>query len=167
VQPHNINIAGLSYLIATLKGTSKPNRVTWFLWTLAAFIAFTAEVKQGVGLPALMTFMVAFNPLLIFIASFANKKAEWKLGRFDYGCGALALLGIALWMLTSDANLAIIFAILADGIAGIPTIVKAYRFPDTENYLVYLFGGINAAITLLRSRTGILRTLAFRSIFLC
>jgi hypothetical protein len=40
-------IGGLSYLIDTIKGKAKPNRVTWFLWALAPLIAFTAELKQG------------------------------------------------------------------------------------------------------------------------
>jgi hypothetical protein len=42
-------IGSLSYLIDTIKGKTKPNRVTWFLWALAPLIAFTAEIKQGVG----------------------------------------------------------------------------------------------------------------------
>lgn len=38
-------IGSLSYLIDTLKGKVKPNRVTFFLWALAPLIAFAAEVK--------------------------------------------------------------------------------------------------------------------------
>lgn len=79
-------IGSLSYLIDTLKGKVKPNRVTFFLWALAPLIAFAAEIKQGVGIQSLMTFMVGFSPLLIFLASFVNKKAEWKLGSFDFIC---------------------------------------------------------------------------------
>lgn len=67
-------IGSLSYLIDTIKGKAKPNRVTFFLWTLAPMIAFAAEIKQGVGMQSLITFMVGFSPLLIFLASFTNKK---------------------------------------------------------------------------------------------
>jgi hypothetical protein len=65
-------IGSLSYLIDTIKGKVKPNRVSFLLWSLAPLIAFVAELKQGVGLQALMTFVVGFLPLTIFIASYFN-----------------------------------------------------------------------------------------------
>jgi hypothetical protein len=78
----------VSYLIDTLKGRVKPNRVSFLLWSLAPLIAFFAEIQQGVGIQALMTFIVGFLPLTIFIASFVNKKAVWNLTGFDLICGA-------------------------------------------------------------------------------
>ncbi len=61
-------IGGVSYPIETLKGKVKPNRVSYPLRSLAPLIAFFAELKQGVGLQSLMTFIVGFLPLTIFIA---------------------------------------------------------------------------------------------------
>lgn len=142
-------IGGLSYLIDVLKGKVKPNRVSWFLWALAPMIALAAQIKQGVGLESLLTFSVGFNPLLIFLASFVNKKSVWKLTKFDFICGALSILGIFLWLVTKNANLAILFAILADGLASIPTVIKSWRDPETENYWVFLAGAVNSGIVLL------------------
>lgn len=152
---------GLSYLIDTVKGKAKPNRVTWFLWALAPLIAFAAQQEKGVGLASLMTFMVGFNPLMIFLASFINKKSYWQLQKLDYFYGALSLLGLVLWKITGEGNLAIIFAILADALAGIPTLVKAYRFPETESGRIFLFGAINSGITLLTLKTFSLAHLGF------
>jgi hypothetical protein len=140
---------GSSYLIDTLRGKTKPNKVTWFIWTLAPLIAFTAEIKQGVGLQSLMTFMVGFMPLLIFLASFVNRKAVWEIGQLDIVCGFLSIMGLILWQITHVGNVAIAFSVLSDGLAGVPTIVKAYKFPETENYKVFLMAGLNALITLL------------------
>jgi hypothetical protein len=142
-------LGALSYLIDTLKGKTKPNKVSWFIWTLAPLIAFSAEIKQGVGLQSLMTFMVGFNPFLIFLASFVNKKAVWKIGQLDIVCGGLSITGLILWQMTRVGNIAIAFSILSDALAGVPTVVKAYRFPETENYQVFLAAGLNALITLL------------------
>jgi len=142
-------IGGLSYLIDTILGKTKPNKVTWLLWALAPLIAFTAEIKQGVGLASLMTFMVGFNPLLIFLASFVNKKSSWKINRFDIACGALSMLGIILWIITRVGNVAILFSIAADALAGIPTVIKSYKAPETESYLIYLMAAVSALITLL------------------
>lgn len=112
-------------------------------------MAFVAEIQKGVGLRSLMTFSAGFNPALILIASFFNKKAYWKLDKLDYVMGGLALLGIILWQITGEGNVAIVFAILADGLAAIPTIVKAYSNPETESPKIFLLGIVNATIALL------------------
>jgi hypothetical protein len=145
-----INLQGsLSYVVATLKGETKPNRVTWFLWALAPLVAFSAEIGQGVGVQSLMTFMVGFGPLMIFIASFINKKSFWNITRLDIVCGVLSVLALVLWWITRSGDVAIIFSILADIAAGIPTLLKAYGKPETENAGVFRNGALSAAITLL------------------
>ncbi|MDE2590588.1 MAG: hypothetical protein KGL95_13095, partial [Patescibacteria group bacterium] len=68
---------GINYFLDTIQGKVQPNKLSWFLWALAPLIAFSAELQQGVGLQSLMTFIVGFNPLIIFIGSFVNKKAYW------------------------------------------------------------------------------------------
>lgn len=143
-----ILIGDSTYLLDTIRGKVKPHKVTWFLWALAPFIAFAAQTDQKVGLPSLMTLAVGIIPVLIFITSFLNKKAYWKVTTFDIICGALALVGLLLWGATKIGNLAILFAILADGLAGLPTIVKSFKAPDTENYQVYLLNGLGAVVTL-------------------
>jgi hypothetical protein len=138
-----------SYAINTIKGKTKPNRVSWFLWALAPLIAFSAEIKLGVGLRSLMTFMVGFGPLIVFISSFVNRKAYWKISKLDIACGTLSVLALILWTLTGTGDIAIALSIVTDLLAGIPTIIKAYKEPATESYLAFMFGAISAAITLL------------------
>lgn len=143
----------LSYLVDTVKGKIQPNRVSWFLWALVPGIAFVAQIEQGVGLPALLAFMCGVYPVFIFLATFFNKKAVWKIGFFDYICGALAILALVLWYVTKIGNVAIFLSIVADFFALAPTILKAYRHPKTENHHEYLSSGIFAAITLLTLTT--------------
>src|SRR5690349_4744087 len=109
-----IGAAGsFAYLLDTVKGKVKPNRVSFLLWSIAPFIAFAAQIKQGVGLEALMTFSTGFLPLTTFIASFVNKNAEWKITKFDIVCGVLSIIGLILWLITKVGNVAITFSILA------------------------------------------------------
>ena len=79
------------YLRDTIKGTVKPNRVSWLLWSIAPLIAAYAQFQQGVGLIFLTTFVVGFVPIVIVTASFLNKEAEWNITKFDVICGALSL----------------------------------------------------------------------------
>lgn len=142
-------VGGLDYFIKTLQGKVKPNRVTWFLWALVPFIAYFSEISQGVGLQSLLTFMVGFNPLIIFVASFINKNSVWEIKRLDIICAVLSFFGLLFWMVTKVGNYAIIFSILADAFAGIPTIIKSYRIPESEDYKIFMFGMLSALITLL------------------
>src|SRR3989344_6026188 len=142
-------IGSTTYVIATLRGNTKPNRVSWFLWAAIPFIAFSAELSLGVGLQSLMTFMVGFGPLMVFTASFVNRRSVWKLTRFDFICGGLSVLGLLLWLLIEQGNIAIAFSIVADILAAVPTIVKSYKAPETESSQVFLFAAISAGITML------------------
>lgn len=145
-----LNLAGsVGYALDTIKGKTKPNRVTWMLWALAPMIAFFASLSEGVGLSAIMTFMVGFGPLIVFLASFVNRKAYWNITRLDILCGSLAILALILWIITGTGNIAITLSILADLIAGIPTVVKAWKFPETESTNVYRNAALSAIITLL------------------
>ncbi len=151
----------LSYLVDTLKGRVKPNRVSYLLWSLAPLIAFFAEIKQGVGIQALMTFIVGFLPLTIFIASFVNNKAVWNLTGFDLMCGTLSIVGLVLWYITKSGNIAIIFSILADGLAAMPTVVKSFNYPETESGWPYLTSTISAILTLLTVKVWNIANIAF------
>ena len=71
-------VAALVYIRAIFKGQTKPNRVTWFMWAIAPFIATAAAISNGVGLAVVPVFMSGFCPFLVFTASSFNKKAYWK-----------------------------------------------------------------------------------------
>jgi hypothetical protein len=141
------------YLVKTVQGKVKPNRVSFLLWSVIPFIAFFAQLDQGVGLESLMTFSTGFLPFTVFVASFTNKDAKWKLSWFDYLCGILSLVGLVLWMITRVGNVAIFFSIIADALAAIPTLVKAYKYPDTEIAWPWISTVIGVILTLLTIST--------------
>ncbi|HEY1085201.1 MAG TPA: hypothetical protein VGE34_00560 [Candidatus Saccharimonadales bacterium] len=155
-------IGSTNYCFNTIQGKTKPNRVTWSLWALAPLIAFAAMLGEGIELKlALMTFMVGFGPLLIFIVSFINKKSVWNITRFDVICGTLSLIGLVGWVFTRTGDVAILFSIVADGLALIPTLIKAWREPETESPLVFFFGAASATITLLAVKSYDFTTVGF------
>jgi hypothetical protein len=139
-------IGGFSYIRGTLRGTTKPNRVSWLLWAAVPMIATFAGLADGATWALLPVFMAGFIPFLIFLFSFANKNAYWKLNTLDYACGAFSIFALLFWALTSEARIAIIFAIIADALASVPTIVKAWRNPETESGGPF-FGGTVSQLT--------------------
>jgi hypothetical protein len=137
------------YVVDTIRGRNQPNRVTWLLWAVAPLLAFAVEINDGVGKRALLTFMVGFGPLVVFVASFVNRNSVWKLGPLDYTCGALSVGGTVGWIVTRQGLVALGAAVAADALAGVPTLVKSWRHPESESASVYLGSFANAVITLL------------------
>lgn len=156
------NIVGSSfYIIRTVKGLTKPNRVTFFIWALAPMIAVAASLSDGVGLAVLPVFISGFIPFLIFLSSFANRNAYWKLGAFDYTCGALSIVALVLWAMTGNPALAIVFAIVSDALAGLPTIVKAWKYPETEYWSGYAGALVSATTAFFAAKSFTITTIAF------
>ncbi|MEO5928278.1 MAG: hypothetical protein ABIO72_06130 [Patescibacteria group bacterium] len=142
-----VQIAGIvSYIRGTLKGTTKPNRVTWLMWAIAPMIAVLAALTKGVGWAVVPVFMSGFGPLLVFIASFVNRNSYWKLERFDYVCGVLSVLALILWGITKEPLVAIALAIASDAAAAVPTLRKAWSHPETERIGPFA-GGVFGALT--------------------
>ncbi len=133
----------LVYVRDTLRGTTQPNRVTWLLWAFAPLLAFAVEIHSGVGLRALTTFVIGFMPLLVFIASFHNSAAVWRIRRLDYACGAMSLAGTAAWLITRNGVVAIAAAIAADFMAGVPTMMKSWSNPESETVTTYIGAVLN------------------------
>lgn len=141
-------IAAFVYIRSMFRGGAKPNRISWLMWAIAPFIATAAAVSDGVGISVLPVFMAGFSPFLIFTASFLTKKAYWKLSKFDYVCGILSALALLLWYATKNPNVAIVFAIASDGLATIPTLTKAWKYPETESVWPFITGMFGASSSL-------------------
>lgn len=143
------SLGGIVYLYETITGKAKPNRVTWFLWGLFPMIIFVAQRAQGVEGLSWATFAAGFTPVLVFVASFLNRNAYWKTEPRDYYLMAAAIAGIVLWALTDDPVLAIVFTLLADVFASLPTLLKAYRHPQTESWIAYAISALGFGVAVL------------------
>jgi hypothetical protein len=131
----------VAYIRDMVRGTSKPNLITWGLWAFAPLIATGAALSAHADAWATVRiFMTGFGPLLIFIAAFLVPQSYWKLTRFDAACGLLSLIALGVWLIADLPVMAILFAALADLLATWPTLVKAWRHPETETLYTYFVG---------------------------
>lgn len=137
------------YMRDMVRGTARPNRVSFLLWSLAPLIGAALSFRHGAGLGTLPVFLAGLNPLLILIFSFIKKGGYWKLGILDYVCGLLALVALAFWLLINAPVPAVIFAIFSDALACVPTLVKSWKEPTSEPWLFYVVGIIINTIGLL------------------
>jgi hypothetical protein len=160
-------VAALAYVLSMFKGQTKPNRVTWLMWTIAPFTATSAAISSGATWATVPVFMSGLSPLVILLSSFLNKRAYWKLSAFDYGCGALSALALVLWYVTKNPNVAIVFAILSDSLAATPTLRKAWRNPQTEFNWPFVVGVFSPMTSFLVAPEWIFSEIAFPAYLVC
>lgn len=137
------------YIRDVIRGRTKPNLVSWFFWALAPLIGSYLQYQAGAGLSILPVFLMGFMPLVIFVVASLRHNGYWKLSKFDIWCGVFSFLALVCWLVTKRADISILFAILSDALAAIPTLVKSWKFPDTETAIGYAPGIANNILGLL------------------
>jgi hypothetical protein len=139
----------IAYIRDMFRGKSKPNLVTWGLWAFAPLIATGAALSASADIWATVRiFISGFGPLLIFLFAFIVPQSYWKLSKFDYACGALSLVALVVWLGARSPLLAILLAAIADLLATLPTIIKAWKYPETETVYTYFIGLFTASIVI-------------------
>ena len=137
------------YFVAVVRGRVHPNPVSWFCWGLAPLVAFAAQMSNGLRPTEWMTLVLALGPIAVVTAAVVKGGIRSRLNRFDLACGASALVGLVAWQVTNRPAVALLFSILADLIAAMPTLRNAYRRPFDEYAPTYLMSSVAMAITLL------------------
>ncbi len=137
------------YIRDTLRGQTQPNRVTFFLWGAVPLVTYFAQRSEGAGVQIYYTLIIALMPLLIFASSFVDKKAYWKITKFDLACGALSVVALVFLLITGKGIPALILSLVADFFAALPTIIKSYKHPESETPIAYMFEVIGSIVVLL------------------
>jgi hypothetical protein len=71
--------------------------------------------------------------------------------KLDFIVLGLAILAICIWKITDNPTLALYMSLLADFIGFSPTLLKSYKFPETEDpkyYLSDVFVGLFSILSL-------------------
>lgn len=147
-------------------GKTRPNLVSWFLWMLGPFLGVFFQIKAGAGLSALPVFLAGFGPLVVIIISLFGKNSIWKITGLDIICGIFSLMALVFYAFTHNLGISILFAILSDGLAAAPTLVKSWNFPETESSVVYLPGIFNNILGLLIIKNWIFTIYSFSVYFI-
>ena len=124
------------YIIATARGTIRPNSVTWAGWWLLSAIVFAAQMLSEPSWSAAVPgSSVLYCGIVVVLAVRAGGT---RLGLLDLVCGVLGLAAIAAWQLTSQPDAALAIAITGDMVLCVPTIAKTLRDPRSELWSRYL-----------------------------
>ena len=137
------------YVVAVVRGHARPNPVSWFCWGLAPLVAFAAQTSHGLRPTEWMTLVIAIGPIAVVATAAVKGMVTSRVAGLDLVCGGVSLAGLGAWLLTSRPAAALVFSILADLVAAVPTFRNAYRRPGDECAATYLMSTVAMAITLL------------------
>lgn len=123
-------ISPLFYARAILKGEARPHRTTCFVLLLITALSTSSLVAEQNTVAVWLAATSTLQSVAIFILSIKYGMGGWE--KLDLLCLLIALIGIVAWQTTQNPLLGLYFSILADFTGMIPSIVKTYRFPETE-----------------------------------
>ncbi len=134
----------LPYLRDILKGTTKPERASWFIWAVLGVIAFFSQLAEGATNSLWLNGLDTLGSLLIFL--FSIKTGVGGLAKRDIASLIFAAVGLVLWFLTKEPLVALIIIVLIDFAGAILTILKAYEKPETETLSTWVIVAISGFI---------------------
>ncbi|MDB5204224.1 MAG: hypothetical protein JWP09_252 [Candidatus Taylorbacteria bacterium] len=138
----------IPYIKDILHGTTRPNVVSYILWCILLSISVFAQYSSGASWTILLVGADLAAALMVILFCFTGYGYK-KYGPLEIICFTLAIIAIVLWQVTNNPLLAIIFSLIADILAGIPTIVKTYRDPKSELPLGWFMVAFGALLSLI------------------
>lgn len=133
-------ISPIFYTKSMLMGKAKPHRVTRLIVWLAAIAGLVGVFGSSnlAGIIFAGIFFVRASYLLLMSFIFGVGGAS----RLDKSCLTIGVLALALYALTGNGLLAISLGILADLIGYVPTFVKTWHKPDSEDPTFFAIEGL-------------------------
>ena len=124
-------LAYAPYVFDTLRGSTRPQRASWFIWSVLASISFFAQIAEGAVQSLWFAGVQTGATVLIFLLSL--KRGTGGLHSLvDIAILCVAAMGVALWIYTDTPAYALIIAIGVSLLGGTVTITKAYAAPNSE-----------------------------------
>jgi hypothetical protein len=140
-------IGGPPYLIDILKGKTKPQRTTWFIWSVQGVIAFGSQVSLGAHWSLVFAGMNAAGNLAVFLLSLKfGVGGGWK--RIDVAALTIACVGLVVSLIAKAPLVALIGVIVADFAGVIPTLHKTYLLPKSETTITWLALGTSSLLAI-------------------
>ena len=137
----------IPYLRDILRGTTKPNIVSWLTWTILTAIATVAEIAAHEYTTAIFTSSAVVETGLV--VALGLKYGYAKYSKFDVICQISALSGLVLWWLFNSPALAVIAAATIDFIGALPTIRHSWILPGEETWPTYAIAGLGGLLAIL------------------
>ncbi|PSB56034.1 hypothetical protein C7B77_13175 [Chamaesiphon polymorphus CCALA 037] len=152
-------LGNIPYILSIRRGDTRPNRVTWGIWTTIGFILVGSYYAIGATNTLWLPIAQVISQLIITCYAFKYSKGRWQ--RLDRICLAGAGLSLLLWWRSGSPLVALAMNIAMDILGAIPTIKKIYYEPDSEDLLFWVMAFSASVLNLLAIESFTLSFLLF------
>jgi hypothetical protein len=146
-------VAGILQLVATapylrdiLRGSTKPQRATWLIWTTLSLVVFASQWASGATWSLALTAGQAVSCASVF--ALAMRRGVGGVSPLELALLGLAALGVVGWQLAGDPTVATCSVVAADLIAVALMLPKTYRQPGSETLATYAIGVVSTLFAL-------------------
>lgn len=134
-------LAYIVYVISILRGKSKPNRATWWIWAFMGLVLALSYKSSGAVNTVWVPYMEFLGPFIIALLSV--KYGEGGLNsKTDLICLFGAILSVILWIIFDSPVVALVTNLAIDSFAIVPTIKKSYLRPEGEDFWAWFGTGV-------------------------
>lgn len=149
--------ANIPYIIETIQGKVKPERISWLLWTLLGGTYFFSAVFSDGAI--WFTFGELIGPVIILLLSL--KYGVGGKSRFDKYSLGVALIAFCLLFILEGVLISLLLALFIDGIGATLTIRKLLLDPASESRNFWALAAVAGVLALLSLRTYNVETVLF------
>jgi hypothetical protein len=134
------------YVRDTLRGTTRPHRGAWLIWSVLAVVVCLSQRADGASWTLAMAGTQAVVTSFVFVLAI-----RWGVGGIspaEAATIALAGAGVAAWVLAEDPTIATAGVMVADLLAIGLIVPKICREPDSETLATYVLASVCGALAI-------------------
>ncbi|HEV3411236.1 MAG TPA: hypothetical protein VG101_02105 [Puia sp.] len=143
-----ISTGQVIYVINCLRKKITPSVLSWFGWACLMGTSLVSQIDHD-GWQWSMTGIASSTVGCLMIAGVAWLSGNFSFRRGDLGFLIAGLGCVGVYVVFDNPWVTTVFAIIADALLGIPTIVKAYREPALERSAAWLLGVVSSTLALI------------------
>ncbi|NMB91694.1 hypothetical protein GYA37_02495 [candidate division WWE3 bacterium] len=123
-------------IYSIIKGSFRPQRMTRFLLFLISSLFVGTLLAQHDRNSIFMAVPMLLSTFILFVLSL--KKGIGGTERMDVVVFFMTILSLTIWKTTNNPVLGLTMSIITDLTAFLPTLVKTWKFPETEEWKFYM-----------------------------
>ena len=121
----------LPYLVSTWRGTTRPARASWWIFSACSLAACAASYAAGARGTLIVPFIYGVTSVSVALLAIRHGEGGWS--PLDRACLLIAGASLVVWWLSGDPLLAVAMLVVADSAGHLPTMRKALHDPAGEH----------------------------------
>lgn len=140
-------LAVVPYLKDVTAGRTRPNIVSWGVWTTLTSVAALAQLSGGEYRAGAFSVAASVETLAVVVLALRYGYARWSL--FDGVCLVGVFTSFLVWRVSASPTAGLVVVVVVDMFAALPTFRHSYLAPFEETYLTFATASVAGLFALI------------------